>query len=180
VHPGGKFVLEHTVGSDVSKFFFGGYSLEGNIGQITPGHNHSSYARMIVNDLAIAIFEQDLTPGYDTLCHVSEELSTIHAPDVKVLHFKANRETAAFKSFNNDTRMLGKHFRVTWTGNELLSRHYTICNVMNPAIYQEYVNALKKGACLSSDVFNSDDRDFQILTAKNYNRPEGLSTKFFS
>ena len=72
MHPGGKFVLEHTVGSDVSKLFFGGYSLEGNIGQITPGHNHSSYARMIVNDLAIAIFEQDLTPGHETLCHVSE------------------------------------------------------------------------------------------------------------
>lgn len=97
-----------------------------------------------------------------------------------MLHFKASSETAAFKSYYEDTRMLGKHFRVTWTGNDLVSRHYTVCNVMNPATYQEYVNALKKGASLSSKVFNSDDRDFQILTAKNYNRPEGLSTKFFS
>lgn len=86
VHPGGKFVIEHNVGTDISKFFFGGYSLEGNIGQITPGHNHSVYARMIINDLAIAIFEQDLTPMHETLCLVSEKKSSVHAPDVKVLH----------------------------------------------------------------------------------------------
>lgn len=77
--------------------------------------------------------------------------------------------------------MLGKHFRVTWTGNELMSRHYTICNVMNPTIYPEYVIALKNGARLNTDlVCDTSERDYQILTAKNYNRPEGLSTKFFS
>ena len=27
-HPGGLFSLEHNVGRDVSKFFYGGYSLE--------------------------------------------------------------------------------------------------------------------------------------------------------
>ena len=27
-HPGGQFVLEHLVGKDVSKFFYGGYSLD--------------------------------------------------------------------------------------------------------------------------------------------------------
>ena len=27
-HPGGKFALKCLVGTDVSKFFFGGYSLE--------------------------------------------------------------------------------------------------------------------------------------------------------
>lgn len=32
-HPGGKFVLFHNVGRDISKFFHGGYSLEGNLGQ---------------------------------------------------------------------------------------------------------------------------------------------------
>ena len=30
-HPGGKFVLEHTIGRDISKFFYGGYNLEGNL-----------------------------------------------------------------------------------------------------------------------------------------------------
>jgi hypothetical protein len=27
-HPGGHFTLEHNVGRDISKFFYGGYSLE--------------------------------------------------------------------------------------------------------------------------------------------------------
>jgi len=26
-HPGGKFVLERNIGRDISKFFFGGYSM---------------------------------------------------------------------------------------------------------------------------------------------------------
>jgi cytochrome b involved in lipid metabolism len=60
VHPGGKFVLQHTIGTDISKFFFGGYSLEGNIGTHTRGHSHSSDARLIVNDLAIAIYERNI------------------------------------------------------------------------------------------------------------------------
>ncbi len=29
-HPGGKEVLEHNVGRDISKFFYGGYSLGRN------------------------------------------------------------------------------------------------------------------------------------------------------
>lgn len=31
VHPGGRFVIRHNVGTDISKFFFGGYALEGNL-----------------------------------------------------------------------------------------------------------------------------------------------------
>ena len=29
-HPGGRFVIETNVGRDISKFFYGGYCLEGN------------------------------------------------------------------------------------------------------------------------------------------------------
>jgi cytochrome b involved in lipid metabolism len=32
-HPGGKFVINHNIGRDISKFFYGGYSLEGNLGR---------------------------------------------------------------------------------------------------------------------------------------------------
>lgn len=56
-HPGGQFVLKHNIGRDVSKFFHGGYSLEGNLGtKPASGHKHSNYARMIVNSLIIAQF----------------------------------------------------------------------------------------------------------------------------
>ena len=53
-HPGGKFFLKHNIGKDISKFFYGGYSMEGNLGKKpASGHAHSNYARKIVNDLAI-------------------------------------------------------------------------------------------------------------------------------
>jgi len=29
-HPGGAFLLEYNVGRDISKFFYGGYALDGN------------------------------------------------------------------------------------------------------------------------------------------------------
>lgn len=61
VHPGGKFVINHNVGSDISKFFFGGYCLEDNLTGRSVGHAHSVYAKMIVNDLAIAVLDADLT-----------------------------------------------------------------------------------------------------------------------
>ena len=35
-HPGGRFVLNHCVGKDVSKFFYGGYSLEGSAEATSP------------------------------------------------------------------------------------------------------------------------------------------------
>lgn len=51
-------MIEHHIGRDISKFFHGGYSLEGNMtGPPAKGHLHSNYAKKIVNDLAIARFE---------------------------------------------------------------------------------------------------------------------------
>ena len=57
-HPGGRFVLSHNIGRDISKFFYGGYSLEDNMGQKPASpYTHSTFARMIVNDLAIARYQ---------------------------------------------------------------------------------------------------------------------------
>lgn len=40
-HPGGKFLLQHNIGRDISKFFYGGYSLESKMKPYT----HSNYAK---------------------------------------------------------------------------------------------------------------------------------------
>lgn len=52
-HPGGRFVIKHNVGRDISKYFHGAYSLE-NIGR-NQVHNylHSTEARRICNQLVI-------------------------------------------------------------------------------------------------------------------------------
>ena len=44
-HPGGSFLLEHTIGGDISKFFYGGYSLDGNLSSDSVNHFHSNVAR---------------------------------------------------------------------------------------------------------------------------------------
>jgi cytochrome b involved in lipid metabolism len=46
-HPGGKFLLEHNVGRDISKYFYGGYVLENTTG-LKPVR-HSNLAVKIVN-----------------------------------------------------------------------------------------------------------------------------------
>lgn len=52
-HPGGRFLIERNRGNDISKFFYGGYSLEtGN-----SAWTHSNYARLIVNQLTIGRLE---------------------------------------------------------------------------------------------------------------------------
>jgi hypothetical protein len=41
-HPGGRFLIRHHIGTDISKYFYGGYALEGNLGRSpAQGHNHS-------------------------------------------------------------------------------------------------------------------------------------------
>ena len=55
-HPGGAFVLRHNVGRNISKFFYGSYSLEGNLVPGGPDRRwvHSNYARKIVNKIIVA------------------------------------------------------------------------------------------------------------------------------
>ena len=64
-HPGGKFVISHNIGRDISKFFYGGYVLENNIGFpdklkflskiVGPEpFYHRNIPRMIVDSLAVA------------------------------------------------------------------------------------------------------------------------------
>jgi len=60
-HPGGRFVIRHNIGHDISKYFYGGYCLENNQGSLhAQGHVHSQVARMIVNDLVVAMYEDDI------------------------------------------------------------------------------------------------------------------------
>ena len=53
--------MTHNIGRDISKFFYGGYSLEDNLGSSKPasGYKHSYYAKRIVSDIAIAVYEPD-------------------------------------------------------------------------------------------------------------------------
>ena len=54
-HPGGKFVLTHNYGRDVSKFFFGGYNLV-QVPGLRP-HHHSQAALDIVRTMIVGVIE---------------------------------------------------------------------------------------------------------------------------
>ena len=56
-HPGGKFSLEHNIGRDISKFFYGAYQLENGptkFGGYNLAYTHSNDARSAVNTLIVA------------------------------------------------------------------------------------------------------------------------------
>lgn len=59
-HPGGKFIIERCRGTDISKFFYGGYNLEPKTNGIN--YNHTNYARMACNSLIIGKLDR----GVDT------------------------------------------------------------------------------------------------------------------
>jgi len=50
-HPGGRFVINHNIGRDISKFFYGGYTLE-NYEGLKP-YTHSNIARTVVNTIIV-------------------------------------------------------------------------------------------------------------------------------
>ena len=88
-HPGGRFVLMHNIGRDISKFFHGGYSLEDNLGgQPARGYTHSSLARIVVNDLAIAKYEPKIQ--VETVeCSVREDLCQDVNDTTKIIVFES-------------------------------------------------------------------------------------------
>ena len=61
-HTGGQFLLEQTVGRDISKFFYGGYQLDGNLdkrpGDQTMAHPHSNIARKIAYKHIVGVIEK--------------------------------------------------------------------------------------------------------------------------
>ena len=55
-HPGGAFAMSANIGRDVSKYFYGGYSLE-NINPVKP-HKHSNAARRLIDKYSIGYLER--------------------------------------------------------------------------------------------------------------------------
>ena len=60
-HPGGRFVIQRTVGRDISKFFYGGYALDHNSNdhkKKVPSYTHSEIAKLVAQDCAVAILDR--------------------------------------------------------------------------------------------------------------------------
>lgn len=80
-HPGGKFIIERTRGTDISKFFYGGYNLEPATGGTN--YNHTNYGRLACNSLIIG----KLVRGVET-CTVRIAEATNASIDQNIKTFK--------------------------------------------------------------------------------------------
>jgi hypothetical protein len=134
-HPGGVFTLKHNIGQDISKFFHGSYSMEGNleVKKVDKRVKHSNYARKIVNQLIVAQLD---TPGYpveSTICMIDWNKTRNINESTKAFYFKATGPQTSFRSFYPGLSCLGKHFTIkNMSGSVKITRQYTTCNVMDP------------------------------------------------
>lgn len=140
-HPGGKFFIKQNIGRDVSKFFYGGYAMEGNRpNQSIMGYNHSNYARLVVNSITIGRYEPQVAVATAT-CKLRTDLTSSVNKHTSVFVFEEVSQNALvnFKRFYPGFECMTKHFLLRNLQNEKVFRHYTICNAMIPDVYKTYI-----------------------------------------
>jgi len=87
-----------------------------------------------------------------------------------------------YQRYYEDIRMIGKHFKLRSYANLDITRHYTICNVMEPAYYDAINRALMEDdISIVQKHINEAQRksDTAMFTIKNYKQAKGLSFRFF-
>jgi len=87
-------------------------------------------------------------------------------------------EKPMFKNFHEGLTMNGKHFKIRSLLNMEVHRHYTICNTMQPEVYNSLVECLKAGDASNfakEKLLSETKSNFVNFTIKNYNQPKGVS-----
>ncbi len=113
-HPGGLYLLANTIGRDISKYFYGGYSHEPGY----PEHSHSRQAREVVASIAIG----KLKSGRDINDVCREFEGTVVSKEMinsttAVVSFKVSNEINRKPiDDNGGIGMLGKHYLVSSGG----------------------------------------------------------------
>lgn len=130
-HPGGKFIIERCRGTDISKFFYGGYNLE----PADKGENytHTNYARLACNSLIIG----KLIRGVNiSKVRIAATCDASQDGTIKTFKFVSvpgkGLSDQIYRHYGIDGT--GKHFliqEVTKEGKYVGNiRHYTVSNCM--------------------------------------------------
>lgn len=118
-HPGGAFLLEYTIGRDISKFFYGGHGLDGNtakVGAYHPANTHSNIARKIANKHIIAVIGQRDPPMHKYTIDMTK--SVVHNVSTKTFAFKIAKEgnqlleKTGLQNYYSDFETFGKHYTI--------------------------------------------------------------------
>ena len=155
-----------------------------NPGKPAKPYTHSTFAKKIVSDLAIAHYQKPNGLS-STVCRVREDLCKEVSPSTKTIVFEniSGEPVASWKSYYDGFDYYAKHFLIrSLEGHKSVFRHYTICNAMRPGVYQGYINALKPEsdesyAPFERSLLDSQDKSQMTVCIKNYGNPRGLSTK---
>jgi len=190
-HPGGKFIIERTRGTDISKFFYGGYNLEpANNGQ---NYNHTNYGRIACNSLIIG----KLNRGAN-ICMVNIAGESLASQDQLIKTFKF--AAVPGKGLSDQIQ---RHFAISGTGKHYLMqevtaegkyvgniRHYTVSNCMAEDQYTDMCRALESHISHAQGkqekIIRLDQSLYALrpstnfsLTLKAYWDAKGLSARMF-
>lgn len=158
-HPGGRFSIEHNIGRDVSKFFYGGYSLEARVDP----HTHTNDARRILNELVVATLEMK---SASCLMKADSFVDANSTGTIKSITFVA-QDTDTYSRFAEqpcpitDLSQVGKHYLFKNTCHEStrgggsaigevdslkggIKRHYTRSFCMQPNVYRNLITLDRK------------------------------------
>jgi hypothetical protein len=106
-HPGGRFLIDHNIGRDISKFFYGGYVLETQTKQRP--YAHSNKARFIIHSIAIGRLDE----RSKTFSARIQDTLEVPGPATKVFVFKIEGPDPGFRlPASTDLSSMGKHFLV--------------------------------------------------------------------
>eukprot|EP00347_Sterkiella_histriomuscorum_P007376 403349177 len=159
-HPGGTFLINHFIGQDISKYFYGAYQLENYTAKKT-NHTHSAIAVHQINKLIVARLINE----------APEFIGKIVAKDEVVRNqtftytFQMKFQVSQVQKYYEDLNMIGKHFLINEMFEPRVKRHYTICNVMESETYRQYILLIQH--------FKANKKN------ANYNSPMKIHNQFF-
>lgn len=180
IHPGGKFALQQTVGRDISKFFYGGFSILSTGGSQAP-HIHSMKALAIAEEMVVAKIanQEDIGPVITRIVK-----KTKMNKDTSTFCFETidSKPVSNFHYWFEDLNMIGRHYLIAAVSNPNLMRQYTVCNTMIPEFYDEIFKVCQQviegeQPTFDQNWFELKNENRMNLTLKNYKQPTGLSAK---
>ena len=121
--------MKKNFGRDISKFFYGGYAMVGG----TKVHRHSPNALAIAKQLVVG--KLDLEPSLnDDKMRITAVTPVNNTTSTFLFRLKNEQKVKGLKKWYGNVNMIGRHFVVSSDDALEEKRHYTICNIMQPAV----------------------------------------------
>jgi hypothetical protein len=136
VHPGGKFSIKHTVGRDISKYFYGGFSLlNPELGR--PPYTHSLKALNIAEGMVIAGITGQEKYSKTVVTRIVKKVKNNNQTHSFCFETLDLKPVENFSNFFEDLSFLGRHYLLSASSDPTMIRQYTVCNAFIPEFYLE-------------------------------------------